>query len=416
MSILLKNVTLNDQITDILIQENIFKNISPDQSSYADTTIDCRDKAILPAFYNNHSHVPMSIFRGIGDDKELFDWLNNDIWPREAKLTPEMIYSATKFSILEMIKTGTTFFSDMYFCMDAITRAVADMKIRAALSFGACDLFDADKRKSEIAKINAFMELPNPAPELISKTIGIHAVYSASPELIRYNVELAQKNKLKIHIHACETAKEVADCRQEHGCSPIVYLDKLGALSENTILAHSVFLDDEDIKILAEKGVWLCTNPTSNYKLSSGVFMLQKLLDSGCKITLGTDGAASNNNLSMIEEMSICALSAKIQDNSPTAGTASDVFNIATHNGAKAFDINAGEIVEGKLADCILVDLNNHLLVPNYNLISNMVYSADSSCIDTLICNGNILMQNHHVDGEEELTANMKELSNFFKD
>ena len=157
MSILLKNVKHNNLITDILISENKFKKIEPNQTINADKIIDCTDLAVLPAFYNNHSHAPMSIFRGISDDKNLFDWLNNDIWPREAKLTDEMIYTATKFSILEMIKTGTVFFSDMYFGMEPLLNAVADMKIRAALSFGACDLFNKDKCKIEIEKINNFL-------------------------------------------------------------------------------------------------------------------------------------------------------------------------------------------------------------------------------------------------------------------
>ncbi|MBE6445244.1 MAG: amidohydrolase [Alphaproteobacteria bacterium] len=411
MSVLIKNVQLNNQTTDVLIEQNKFKSISPNINAVCNTVIDGSNKAILPGFYNNHSHAPMSIFRGISDDKNLFDWLNNDIWPREAKLTPDMVYTSTKFSVLEMIKTGTVFFSDMYFCMEAIINAVADMGIRAALSFGACDLFDSDKRKVEIEKINAFLAMKNPSPELISKVLAIHAVYSVSPELITFNVDLAKEHKLKLHIHACETQKEVDDCIKEHGCTPIRYLDKFGALSENTILAHSVFLSDDDIKLLADKGVWLCSNPVSNYKLSSGVFMLQKLQNAGCRITLGTDSMASNNNLSMLEEMKLCAISAKIQSNDPTAGSAQDIFEIATRNGAKAFDLDAGEIKEGKLADCILVDLNNHLLVPNYNLVSNMVYSADSSCIDTVICNGNILMQNHKIKDEEKIINDVKELS-----
>ncbi len=415
MSILLKNIKHNNETTDILISENKFKKIAKNINETADKVIDCSDLAILPAFYNNHSHAPMSIFRGISDDKNLFDWLNNDIWPREAKLTDEMIYTATKFSILEMIKTGTVFFSDMYFGMKPLLKAVADMGIRAGLSFGACDLFNSDKCKVEIEKINDFLTLPNPAPDLISKVLAIHAVYTVSPELIKFNVDLAKEHNMRLHIHACETKKEVDDCIKEHGMTPIAYLNKHGALSDKTILAHSVWLDDNDISILADKGVWLCTNPSSNFKLCSGMFMLQKLLDKGCKITLGTDGMASNNELSMISEMKLCALSAKIQAQSPLAGAATDVFKIATKNGANAFGINAGEIKEGMLADCILVNLNNHFLVPEYNLVSNMVYSADSSCIDTVICNGKILMQNHHVDGEEQLTQEIKKLSDFFR-
>lgn len=416
MTILLQNVTFNNQVTDILISGTRFVKIAPHQQPQADwQIIDCSGKAILPAFYNNHSHAGMSLFRGISDDKNLFDWLNHDIWPREAKLTPQMIYTGTKFSILEMLKTGTVFFADMYFAPDMILKAVSEMGIRAAVSLSTCDLFDAERRKVEQSKIEEYMALPNPAPELISKVLTFHAVYTASAELIKFNVETAAEHNLRLHIHACETAKEVKDCYAEHGCSPIKYLDNLGALSDKTILAHSVHLDDEDIDLLARKGVWLCTNPSSNYKLASGVFMLQKLLDRGCRITLGTDSMASNNNLSMLDEMKLCALSAKIQSNDPTAGAAADIFKIATRNGALAFGIDAGEIAEGKLADGILVDLNNHFLVPDYNLISNMVYSADSSCIDNVICNGRMVMNNRQVAGEKELIGQVRELSDLFR-
>ena len=415
MSILLHNVTLNRQKTDILIENGRFAKIAPQQKAPAAQIVDCKGLAVLPAFYNTHSHAGMSLFRGISDDKNLFDWLNHDIWPREARLTPQMIYTATKFSILEMLKSGTVFFADMYFEPEMILKAAAEMGVRAAVSLSTCDLFDPRRRKSEEAKVEAYMALPNPAPERLSKVLTIHAVYTASAELIRFNVETAAKHNLRLHVHACETAKEVADCRKQHGCSPIQYLDKLGALSDKTILAHAVFLDDADIDLLAKKGVWLSTNPSSNYKLASGVFMLQKLLDRGCKITMGTDSMASNNNLSMLDEMKLCALSAKIQSNNPTAGAAADIFKIATRNGAEAFGIDAGEIQEGRLADCILVNLDNHFLVPDYNLVSNMVYAADSSCIDTVICNGQIVMQNRRLSGEAELLDDIRRLSEQFR-
>lgn len=415
MSILLHNVTLNRQKTDILIENGRFAKIAPQQKAPAAQIVDCKGLAVLPAFYNTHSHAGMSLFRGISDDKNLFDWLNHDIWPREARLTPQMIYTATKFSILEMLKSGTVFFADMYFEPEMILKAAAEMGVRAAVSLSTCDLFDPRRRKSEEAKVEAYMALPNPAPERLSKVLTIHAVYTASAELIRFNVETAAKHNLRLHVHACETAKEVADCRKQHGCSPIQYLDKLGALCDKTILAHAVFLDDADIDLLAKKGVWLSTNPSSNYKLASGVFMLQKLLDRGCKITMGTDSMASNNNLSMLDEMKLCALSAKIQSNNPTAGAAADIFKIATRNGAEAFGIDAGEIQEGRLADCILVNLDNHFLVPDYNLVSNMVYAADSSCIDTVICNGQIVMQNRRLSGEAELLDDIRRLSEQFR-
>ena len=216
---------------------------------------------------------------------------------------------------------------------------------------------------------------------------------------------------MKLHIHACETRKEVDDCLAAHGCSPIVYLEKLGALSPQTILAHAVHLDDRDIDIILKHGVTLCTNPASNLKLCSGAFMFKKLWNKGAFITLGTDGSASNNNVSMLDEMKLAALSAKMQSGDPTAGSAEQVFQTATKNGAAALGLDAGVIAEGKLADCLLVDLNNPLLVPNYNLISNMVYSADSSVIDTVFCNGRVLMQDKRIDGEEEILRQAKKIA-----
>ncbi|MBE6458194.1 MAG: amidohydrolase [Alphaproteobacteria bacterium] len=415
MSLLLKNVTHQGEITDILIENGHFAHIAPNQNTFSAQVLDCHNKAILPAFYNLHSHAGMSIFRGLSDDKELFSWLNQDIWPREAKLTPDMIYLASKFSILEMIKTGTVFFLDMYFEQQEILKAATEMGVRTISALTGLDLFDAAKTKVEKEKIEKYITCPYDNKELCRKGLMIHAVYSVSEDLIRYIVKRAKGENFYLTLHASETAKEVEDCLQTHGCTPIEYLNKLGALDSQTIVAHAVHLTDNDIALLARKKVPLCTNPISNYKLASGLFMLQKLQKAGCVLTLGTDSMASNNNLSMLDEMKTCALSAKIQSGDATAGCAEDIFAMATVNGAKAVGLDAGVIEEGKLADCILVDLNNHFLVPNYNLISNMVYSADSSCIDTVICNGNILMQNHVVPGEKELITEIKKLSNFFR-
>ena len=414
--LLLKNVTHNGKTTDILIEGNRFAKIAPDQNIPGVAELDCRDKAILPAFYNLHSHAGMSIFRGLSDDKELFSWLNDDIWPREARLTPEMIYLASKFSILEMIKTGTVFFLDMYFEQQEVLKAAQEMGIRTISALTGLDLFDAAKTTMEKEKIEKYISYPEKDNNgRCTKGLMIHAVYSVSEDLIRYIIRRAREEGLFLTLHASETAKEVEDCRKEHGCTPIEYLDRLGALGPKTIVAHAVHLTDADIALLARKKVPLCSNPVSNYKLASGLFMLQKLQKAGCILTLGTDSMASNNNLSMLEEMKLCALSAKIQAGDATAGNAEDVFAMATRNGAQAVGLDAGIIAEGKLADCLLVDLNNHFLVPDYHLVSNMVYAADSSCIDTVICDGRILMKNHHINGEEKLIAAIKKLSTLFK-
>lgn len=414
MTILIQNVLHENKNADILIDKGRFAKIASALSLSAEsagTVIDGSDKAILPAFYNLHTHAAMSLLRGLGDDKELFHWLSEDIWPREATFDDEIIYWGTKLAMLEMIRSGTVAFSDMYFEQKAIMQAVCDMGLRAAVSFVQMDFFEQEKTAAKKADTAKFLALENPCPERISKVMAVHAVYTVSEELIRFAVQTAEENNMFLHIHACETQKEVDDCIAAHGCSPIEYLEKLGALSPRTILAHAVHLSDSDIDIILKHGVKLCTNPASNLKLCSGAFMFKKLWDSGAFITLGTDGSASNNNVSMLDEMKLAALSAKLQSGDPTAAAAEQVFQAATRNGAEALGIDAGVIAEGKLADCILVDLNNTLLVPNYNLISNMVYSADSSVIDTVLCNGRILMQNKKIDGEEDIISQARKIA-----
>ena len=412
MTILIKDVLHGQNKVDVFIgDDGRFSRIAPDLNLAADKVIEAENKAILPAFYNLHTHAAMSLLRGLGDDKKLFSWLSQDIWPREETFDDEIIYWGTKLTALEMIRSGTVGFSDMYFEQKAIMQAVCDMGMRAAVSFVEMDLFEPDKTKAKKEDTEKFLALENPCPERISKFLAVHAVYTTSEELIRFAVETAGRHKMKLHIHACETRKEVDDCLAAHGCSPIVYLEKLGALSPQTILAHAVHLDDRDIDIILKHGVTLCTNPASNLKLCSGAFMFKKLWDKGAFITLGTDGSASNNNVSMLDEMKLAALSAKMQSGDPTAGSAEQVFQTATKNGAAALGLDAGVIAEGKLADCLLVDLNNPLLVPNYNLISNMVYSADSSVIDTVICNGRVLMQDKRIDGEEEILRQAKKIA-----
>ena len=414
MTILIQNVLHENKNVDILINKGRFAKIAPALSLFAESAgmvIDGSDKAILPAFYNLHTHAAMSLLRGLGDDKELFHWLSEDIWPREAKFDDEIIYWGTKLAMLEMIRSGTVAFSDMYFEQKAIMQAVCDMGLRAAVSFVQMDFFEQEKTEAKKADTAKFLALENPCPERISKVMAVHAVYTVSEELIRFAVQTAEENNMFLHIHACETRKEVEDCIAAHGCSPIEYLEKLGALSPRTILAHAVHLSDIDIDIILKHGVKLCTNPASNLKLCSGAFMFKKLWDKGAFITLGTDGSASNNNVSMLDEMKLAALSAKLQSGDPTAAAAEQVFQAATRNGAEALGIDAGVIAEGKLADCILVDLNNTLLVPNYNLISNMVYSADSSVIDTVLCNGRILMQNKKIDGETEIISQARKIA-----
>ena len=229
MSLILKNVVHNGEVCDIKINQCRFAQIAPNISpTPTDEIIDASGKAIFPGFYNLHTHAAMSLLKGVGDDKELFAWLSQDIWPREAKFDADIIYAGTKLAMLEMAKSGTVFFSDMYFEQAAIMKAAAEIGLRAAVSIVGFDMFDPAQTKQKIAAIEKFLELENPAPELIKKVLAIHSVYTVSSQLIEHTAKVARENNMMLHIHASETKKEVDDCIKEHGCSPIAYLEKLG--------------------------------------------------------------------------------------------------------------------------------------------------------------------------------------------
>ena len=403
---LLKNVFHNGKETNVVLADGKITKIGGDVDKNAEA-IDCRGKAILPSFANTHTHASMMFLRGIGEDKDLFDWLNQDIWPREKKLNPEMVYALSRFAVLEMIKTGTTFFSDMYFYVDETVRAVREMGVRAAISYVGMDFSDKNKTRSETEAMERFLSVKSPS-ERIVKAGGCHSVYTASESMFTTARELCEKYDAYIHIHASETEKEVSDCMNEFGCRPVELLHRRGMLGQKTVLAHCVHLSDNEIKIMADTGTTIAHCPASNMKLNSGQMPWQKYLDAGLRLTIGTDGASSNNSLSMLAEMKIAALSAKSVSKDIYAGKTDDVFAAATVNGFKTFGFNAGKIEEGCAADFILVDMNNPLLMPNHNMVSNMIYAADSSCITDVFCAGRRLMVDGHVKDEDEIIVGFK--------
>ncbi len=400
---LLQNVFHDGQVCDILIQGNKIARIAPHIIIPNEETLDCSGKAILPSFANTHTHASMMFLRGVGEDKPLFEWLNESIWPLENKLKPEHIYPLSRFAILEMIKTGTTFFCDMYCDVDETIKAVQDMGIRAMIPYvGAMDVFDSNEFPKRLTKATDYMSTSSPCSRVI-KGLSCHAIYTTSEKMIRTFYEIARKQDTYFHIHISETQKEVDDCINQFGCRPVELLHKWGVLGPKTILAHAVHLSDTEIKILAQTQSVIAHCPTSNLKLNSGAMDLQKYLNAGLRLTLGTDSVSSNNSLSMTSEMKFAALSAKSIAGSTMAGKVDDIFNIATQNGFQAFGINAGKIEEDSLADFILVDLNHHFLMPNTNLKSNMIYAADSSCITDVFCDGKQIMTNGHIKNEEEI-------------
>ncbi|MDF7799784.1 amidohydrolase [Pontiellaceae bacterium B1224] len=403
MGLLIKNVELNGSKIDVRIEGNRFSELGEGLQAEGAEVVDGNGKAIIPGFVNMHTHASMTLMRSYADDLELHDWLTNYIWPLEAKLSEEDIYHGARLACLEMIKSGTTCFNDMYWHYHGVARAVEEMGLRAVLSSVFIDLNDEERARAEREQAVKLFEESKTYSDRIGFALGLHAIYTVSESSLKWGKAFADEHGLLFHIHLSETQKEVDDCLQLHGLRPVQWLEKIGVLGPNVIAAHVIHVTDNEIELLARYRVKVVHNPVSNMKLASGRFPYLRLLQAGVDLSLGTDGASSNNNLCMLEEMKIAALQAKLLHDDPTVLPAEAVFKMATGNGAAALGLDCGEIAEGKLADCVLIDLNNPRLVPGYNLIDDLVYSADSTCIDTVICDGKILMQGGHVEGEAEI-------------
>lgn len=361
--------------------------------------VDCSDFAVLPAFYNGHTHAAMTLLRGYADDMELSRWLNEYIWPFEAKLTDEDIEIASRLAVLEMIKSGTVFFSDMYWHREWTMKVVEEMGIRATIGVTISDMLTPP---DELENNFAFLAAHTKESERVHLAVMPHSVYTVSEKVLRRCIEIAKAENYLVHTHLSETLSEVGNCMKQYGCTPVELFKRLGGLEKNLVAAHCVHFTEEDMKIFADSGSTAVLNPCSNLKLSSGIPQIKKLLDAGIKLALGTDGVSSNNNLDMREEMKFAALLAKVCGSAETL-PAHDALKMATSKVAETYGINAGTIAEGKLADCILVSLNDERMVPCHDLVSNWVYAADSRCIDSVICNGKFVMKNRHVDGEEDI-------------
>ncbi len=403
-TILIKGAELNNKPVDILIEGNRIKQIADFLPNTADTIINGRKKAVIPGLVNMHTHSAMTLFRGFGDDMPLMAWLEEKIWPNEAKLTHEDVYWGAKLACLEMIKSGTTAFFDMYDLFSATAKAVEEMGIRAMLSSACFDFFkEEQKEKSKVHIKKLFSEMDKYS-ERIQFALGPHAIYTVSGELLQWADQYSKENNIPIHIHLAETETEVHNSIEQFGLTPVRYLQHLGVLSPRLMIAHGLYIDDEEIRMLADHGVKVIHNPASNMKLGSGIeFKFVEMRKTGIPVAIGTDGCSSSNNLDMIEAMKLASLLGKGWRKNPVVLTADEMFFAATQEGADMLGIHAGRIEEGYLADLCLIDLNMPAFTPNFNFISNLVYAANGSCVDTVICNGKILMQHKEVPGEDEI-------------
>lgn len=403
MSVLIKDVTLEGHVTSIYIEGNRIVEIGAKRE--ADTVIEGKGKVVLPGMVNLHTHAAMTLFRGFGDDMKLQDWLSTKIWPQEAKLRPEDIYWGTRLACLEMIKSGTTTFNDMYFHMDQAAKAAKEMGLRAFLSEGFIDLGFESRAKEQFKRVDEVnRKIEALKVDRITPVLGPHTIYTVSEDSWRKFAEIADKKGYLIHTHLSETRREVDDCLAQHGLRPAQYLEKIGLLTKNVIAAHGCWLDPSEIEILAKAGAKVAHCPVSNMKLATGQAMpFAALKEAGVVLGLGTDGAASNNNLDMFESVKFAALLQKFAHQDPTILPAAEAFEMATLGGARALGIDAGLVGEGRLADLILVDLKRPEMVPRHDDLSNLVYAAHGNVVDTLICDGQVLMKGRRVKSEAEI-------------
>lgn len=417
-SILIKNALILSPNTNfenkqsILIKDNLIAEISSKiDESNASKIIDATGKIVIPGLINTHTHLSMTLFRGLADDLSLDSWLNDHIWPMEANLNGDFCYIGALLGAVELIKSGTTTFSDMYFYMEDVARAIDEAGIRAVLSYGMIDFGDEEKRKNEIkANLELFEACDGMADGRIKVFFGPHSPYTASEELLIKVRELADEYNMGIHIHVSETQKEIEDVSSQKGLRPFEYLDKIGFLGPDVVAAHSVWLSDNEIEIIKKNNVKISHNPCSNMKLASGVAPVSKLIENDICVSIGTDGASSNNNLDLIEELKTASLLQKVSTLDPKVLNSDEAIAMGTIKGAEALGLESeiGSIEVGKKADIVLIDTNSANMVPDSSsLSSNIIYSANGSNVDTTICDGKILMENKKLTilDEEEIYA-----------
>lgn len=363
-----------------------------------DTVINGKDKVALPGLINAHTHAAMSLFRGYADDLPLMEWLEEKIWPLERKLKDEDVYWGTMLSILEMIKTGTTTFADMYFFMDKVAEAVAVTGIRASLSRGLIGLqLNAGKALKESRRF--IKNWHRQEDGRITTMLGPHAPYTCPPPYMRKVLDLAAELQTGLHIHLAETEKECADIQKKYGMTPIQLMDSLDLFEYPVLAAHCVHINQTDIEVLTSKDVGVVHNPQSNMKLASGIAPVNAMLKAGIRVALGTDGSSSNNDLDMLQEMRSAAFLQKVGCKDPTVLPAWQVLEMATCNGACALGLagEVGSLCPGMKADVILLNFEQPHYYPHHDVLAHLVYASQASDVETVIVNGSILMKNREM-------------------
>lgn len=431
MQLRITNARLGDERVDIEISEGLISSISPAGTAPEKTsapersgapgssgapekagapeggTIDAGGKYAVPSLKNGHTHAAMTLLRGFAEDMKLGPWLEEKIWPAEAKLEPEDIYWGNRLAALEMIKSGSTFCNDMYLHFPRGWQAFEDAGIKAAIGPALFDFSDPETARKVKRENEELFRNYGAGTERLYYLPSPHSIYTVSEDTLRWVAEFSAEHGLPVHIHLSETKEEVENCKEAHGgLRPAEYLDRVGLLSPRLIAAHAVWLEQNEIELLAERGVTVVHNPVSNMKLASGsCFPYPQLKEAGVPMMLGTDGCSSNNSLDLFEDMKIAGLLQKHHRGDTRVMPAEEILAMATGAASSLFTGLSGELREGAHADLLLIDPEQPAMTPTYDLTANLVYAATGAVVDTTICAGRVLMEGRRVPGEEEVIA-----------
>jgi 5-methylthioadenosine/S-adenosylhomocysteine deaminase len=385
---------------DVLIDKNSGEilDVDPEIGISGDEQLDATGSFVIPGLINAHTHIAMTLLRGYADDKPLEAWLQEDIWPVEAELTPEDVRAGTRLGLAEMIRSGTTGFTDMYFHMSEIADAVEEAGLRARLGHG---IVTVGKSEEEIAAdleegVRVAREIEDES-ERVSTAIMPHSLTTVDESPLTEAVEYARDIGVPVHIHANETRAEVEPIVDEHGTRPLEYARSCGLLHSNDFVAHAVHTDENEIDVLAETGAGVVHCPASNMKLASGMAPVQSMLDAGVTVGLGTDGVASNNALDLFDEMRDAAMIGKLAADDASAVAAPDVVRMATQGSADCVGFESGQIEPGAPADLAVVALDSPHLTPPHDLVSHLVYAATGADVRHTVCDGQVLMREHEL-------------------
>jgi 5-methylthioadenosine/S-adenosylhomocysteine deaminase len=407
VSLAVIGATLDGQAVGLRVEDGLIAGLGPGvEPGPGDEVIDASGLLLVPPMVNGHTHAAMTLFRGFGDDLPLMEWLETRIWPAEAKLHPDDVYWGTRLACLEMIRSGTTSFFDMYWHGPEAARAIVDAGLRAHVSTVMIDGLDPAKGEAMRGGVVESVDAVAAAGPRVTPSLGPHAIYTVSGQSLAWLAELAAEREISLQIHLSETEGEVDDCIDAHGKRPAAYLDDLGFLGPRTVLAHGVWLDEEELGLIAERGATIVSNPAANMKLAvGGVFPYPGARRAGVSVGLGTDGVSSNSNLDMFEEVKLLALIQKHASADASTLPAPEALEIA--HGRRSPVLGGTPLEPGQPADFLLLRGSDPQLSAG-DVEADLVYAAGGSVVDTTVVAGRVLMRDRVVPEAEELVGEVR--------